>query len=337
MDVFTHGAGGPTPRPLGRDTTTTIATKDEWQALIAEAPHIFSGTSSAVQVSPPIWQYCIGGFDNQWVGMCVGKATKNAAGTLLRIPPGAVYDPDGPGKGTPPLTNLRLSGLYSYILARRKSMALGLRMGGAANDPNGGGAVVAHAMLALLEHGVVLDATYADTQANQLHCTDRSDPPGVADGAKHRPAHAVRITSRQQYFDYLTQGIPIVDGLQIGEGWMDTDDDGKFSLDGKVVGGHATMTAQFDRRLNRLYKRNSWFKWGARTASPEFNSGDPAYGGNAEGYSNIGHCALDQFEERYLTDAKFRSGETDAFALLDSPDGFPRPKISPRSNVSVFA
>lgn len=339
MDVIVKGDGAVPPRPLGRDTAATINAKPDWEPRIAAAPHVFSGASAAVAASPRLWNYCPGGFDQQWIGMCVGKGAKNACATLLRIPPGCVHDAADPAKDSRPLPTVRLSGLYCYLNARRKGLELGMALGGPPNDPNGGGAVVAYALLALEQHGVVTEGDYPDTEANQARCADAPLPPGFyKDGDGHRVLRAARITTRAQYLDFLAKGYPVVDGVPIAAGWFRTADDGRFSLDGGAVGGHCTLKVGFDKRTNRLYVRNSWMRWGARTADPEFNHADPCMYGNAEGFSNVGYCALDQYCDLNLTDDAFRSGRTDAFVITAAPGGFaaPAPLVVPHSNVDVF-
>jgi hypothetical protein len=329
VDIFTtsnpEDLVGHPERALGRDTARTMREWDRCKALIPEAPHVFAGT--APEVSPPIWLYCPGGYDNQIIGMCVGKGTKNAAATVIRIPEGAVFDPNDLSKSSPPGPNVRLSGLYCYWNARN------VHGGGMWGE----GAVVAYSLDGAMKWGFIPEALWPDTSANQSAYSDRRPPTEAmrAEGGKHVIVHAARITSRAQYFDFLGQGLPIVDGIDIGTGFMRTADDGQFSLGGRTVGGHCTETVGYDRKRNRLYKRNSWAQWGARTDNPEFNSSDPAYGGNAQGYSNIGYCPLDQYEEYYLSDRALASGQTDAFVLSDVP-GFDRPKLRPISNVEVF-
>lgn len=312
---------------MGRDTARTIATKPDWERRIAAAPHLFSGASDSMEVSPPTWLYCIGGWDNQDIGMCVGKGTKNGAGTLLRIPDKCVFDPNDITKCSAPLPNVRLSGLYCYWNARN------IHGGGGWGE----GAVVAYSMDGVQKYGVIPESLWPDTARNQAAYSDRSTPSEAmrTEGAKHTIIHCARITSRQQYFDYMAQGFPIIDGVPIGSGWMQTGEDGQFSLGGRTVGGHCTLTVQYDRKKNRLYKRNSWQHWGAKTDNPEFRSDDPAFGGNAGGFSNIGWCPLDQWEDQHLSDRAFQSGETDAFVINDVP-GFDKPKIVPISNVEAF-
>lgn len=329
MDVFIPGAGEPeVARHLGRNTAETINLKAHWQALIPEAPHHFSGASDSVEVSPPIYLYCPGGYDNQNIGMCVGKGTKNGVSTLLRIPEGATFDPANPAKIPAKGPNIRLSGLWCYYNARNIHGRSGF----------GEGAVVAYSLDGITKKGVVPEDQWEDTEANQAAYSDRVKISAAlaAVGMSHLALTAARITSRQQYFDFEAQGFPIVDGVSIGQGWMTTAADGKFTLGGRTVGGHCTLSCGYDRKLNRKYKRNSWLNWGAHTDDPEFNSDDPALGGNAHGRNNIGYCALDEFEDTYLTDAKLASGETDAFVISGSIGGFSRPNITPHSNRDNF-
>lgn len=326
MTTVYTAAGEPT-RYLGRDTDRTMATKSHWETLIPEAPHTFSGTSDSVEVSPPIYLYCPGGFDNQTIGMCVGKGTKNGASTILRIPDGCKFDPADPAKNTPPGPSIRLSGLYAYWNARN------VHGGGGWGE----GAVVAYSLDGIKKSGLIQESLWPDTSANQANYSDRRPPTEAmrTEGAKHVVVHAARITSKAQYFDFLAQGFPVIDGVSIGQGWMRTAEDGAFSLGGITVGGHCTLTVGYDRRKNRLYKRNSWQQWGAKTSDPEFNSDDPKFGGNAHGFSNIGYCPLDQFVSYHLTDQKLASGATDAFVINDVP-GFDRPKISFISATELF-
>jgi hypothetical protein len=258
--------------------------------------------------------------------MCVGKGTKNGASTLLRIPPGCHFDPNNPDDSSPPLPTVRLSGLFCYYNARNIHGPGG----------SGEGAVVAYALDAVMKYGVLPEAMYPDTDAYQQSYSD-ADPPVASDYAeaiRHVVAHAARITSKAQYFDFLAQGYPIIDGVPISQGWMTTADDGRFLLGGRSIGGHCTLTVGYDRRTNRLIKRNSWEDWGAVTADPQF--GPQGLGGDAGGRDNIGYCALDEYEATYLDDADFASGSTDAFVINDVP-GFAAPKIAPISATELFA
>jgi hypothetical protein len=323
MDIITPSdAGVLTERRLGRDTELTIQTKPHWETLIPEAPHVFANTSDSVEVSPPIWRYCPGGFQNQWIGMCVGCGTANGAGTVVRIPEHCVFDPADPSKSTPPLPTRQLSGLYAYWNARN--------VRGSQGRPWGEGAVVAYSLEGLMKWGVIPEELWPDTQANQNAFSDGRAPSAAmrAEGALHVVVDARRITSKGMYFDYLAQGFPIIDGVSISRGWMSTADDGRFTLGGMGVGGHCTLTVGYDRRKNRLYKRNSWAQWGAKTSDPEF-------AGQAKGYSNIGYCDLEQYIGYYLSDDKLASGETDAFVINNVP-GFEKPKIQFISATELF-
>jgi intein/homing endonuclease len=263
---------------------------------------------------------------------CVGKSSKNGAATFARIPENCVYDPDDSTKSTPPLPNVRLSGLYCYLNARRKAAQLGYGANGAPNDPNGGGAVVACSMLAMEELGVVLESIYPDSQQNQQSCSDSPLPAAMyAAGKAHLLLKALRITSRQQFLDYMAAGHVVVDGVPIGSGWMQTADDGKFSLGGKIVGGHATLKVQYNMRENWIKTRNSWVGWGARTDDPQF-------AGDAGGSDLIGYCPLDQYLDMYYTDDKLQNGSTDAFVIVDvAAFAKPAPRIKLFSNTDVFA
>ncbi len=310
-------------RFLGRDTAATMA---NWATLVTqvpEAPHIFAGT--APEASPMIRRFVPGGYDNQDIGCCVGKAGRNGCGVLIKIPEGANLT-------TKPLPTKTQSGLFNYYNARAVSRAQGMRMGGE-------GAIVAHLMIALQQSGSADETLYPDSSANQKAYSDRHAPPAAAveDGKKHLVIQAARITSKAQYFDFLGQGFPIIDGLSIGSGWMQTGEDGKFSLGGRTVGGHATLTVDYDRKTNKLYKRNSWAHWGAKLAASDFASFvDAADFAAADNYTNVGWCALDQFEDMYLGDRDFSSGQTDAF-VISAIGGFEKPLILPHSNVDAFA
>lgn len=336
MDIFiptSEQPWDPAFRPLGRNTVDTINTAEHWQSLIPPAPDFFSGASDGVEVSPPIYKFCPGGYDNQIIGMCVGKGTRNGASTLIRIPKGATWDPANPNALPDRLKNVRLSGLYCYWNARNVRGRSGF----------GEGAVVAYSLEGLKKWGFVTEELYPDTEANQRGYSD-SRPPSKAMrdfGAQHLipDAYARRITSGQQLLDYLAQGFPVIDGVTIGQGWMNTAPDGKFSLGGRIVGGHCTVKVGYDKKLDRIYTRNSWFGWGAQTDDPEFNSDDPAFGGNAKGRNNIGYCSLQQYLDTNYTDRKIQSGETDAFVLNDVPwdDRTPvEPKIKLFSAVDEF-
>jgi hypothetical protein len=129
----------------------------------------------------------------------------------------------------------------------------------------------------------------------------------------------------------------VVDGVAIRQGWLNTAPNGFFDVTaGPPVGGHATATVWYSFSQNLLGKRNSWVHWGARTDNPEFNSSDPALGGNADGFSNVGFCRLDHYLDMYVTDQQLQSGETDAFVVSGLPQGFDVPAIRPISVVDLL-
>jgi hypothetical protein len=331
MDIFIPPAEDddlPVP-PMGRDTTATIALKPHWETLIAAAPFNFGGASAALEVSPPLYRYVPGGYINQVIGECVAEATTNGVSTVLRIPPGCVFDTSDPAKSTPPLPTVRLSALYTYFNARNIH---GQSQVGAE------GAIVAYSLDGIKQRGVIPAAMWPDTAANQKAYSDQRPPTSdmLAAGQAHTVLHAARIQSQAQFLDFLAQGYPVVVGIPIGQGWMRCAPDGQFSLGGRIVGGHATLAVGYDRTLNRLYIRNSWAGWGARSNDPEFNSDDPTIGGNANGFTAVGYCALDQYQDMNLGADKFQSGETDAFVITAAPDGFSKPLITAVSNVRVF-
>jgi len=331
MDILTPSSGddpGSFDHLLGRNTTDTINSAEHWQAMIPPAPDFFRGESDAVEVSPPIWRYCPAGWDDQIIGMCVGKATKNGCATLIRIPKGATWDPARPDEISAPLKSVQLSGLYCYWNARNTHGRSGF----------GEGAVVAYSLDGLKKFGFVTDELYPDSEANQRAYGDGRPPTQAMRefGLKHiiPEAYARRITSRQQLMDYLAQGFPVVDGVPIGSGWMKTAEDGRFSLGGRTVGGHATLKVGYDKRQNRIYTRNSWAgaRWGAVTDSPEFAD-------RSGGRNNVGYCPLDEYLDRYYSDRDLQSGQTDAFVLNDVPwdDRTPvEPKIKLLSSLEIF-
>jgi hypothetical protein len=308
-----------TTRPLGRDTTATINAWSVVRRLIQAAPPTFRGPTP--EESPRIYRFCPGGFDNQWVGMCVGKGSKNAAATLLRIPPGGE-------ENATPLPTQQLSGLYCYLNARRKGIEIGSPILNRPNDPNSGGAVVAFSMLAMQDHGVVLDADYPDTQANQLACSDNPLPdPLYAKGVPHKVIHCARLEQPVQWQEFQAAGYPIVFGVAITQGWMNTDEDGRIRPTGAGIGGHCMMAGGYSRRQNRQYIRNSWIRWGMKTDDPEFQV-------DCEGWNNIGWVELDWFESMFLRPGGFDGTSIDAFVLNDVP-GFPT-RIQPRKAEGLF-
>jgi hypothetical protein len=330
MDVIVPGGGSPAVlRPMGRNTARTVATKGHWAAVVREAPHVFANASDKVEVSPDLSAYCPGGYDNQIIGMCVGKATKNLCGTILRIPPDARFDPSDPSRITPRGPNIRLSGLYCYWNARNFH-----------GDPGGGeGAVVAYALDALGSVGVVLEVLWPDTEANQRAFSDarRPDPRLLKEGARHAVLKSARITSKQMFYDYLAVGYPVSIGKPIPQGMMNTAEDGRYSIAGRWVGGHNTVIVHYDRRRGLYKERNSWMPWGAVTDDPEFNTDDPAYGGNAGGRNSVGYSDLQQFEDTYLVQSRIDSGEVDMFVVNEVPWDRAVPKVAMISAVEEFA
>lgn len=294
-------------RPTGVDIAATQANFPVLLAQVQMAPNVFSGTRPSK--SPNIRRFCPGGRDNQVIGMCVGKGGRNGAGTVVRIPANATAD-------SKPLPTQRFSGLFNYWNARAVSRAQGINLGGE-------GAIVAHLMVAMQNYGVVPEDWMDESDAAQQRYSDRSRPSSqkgdiYAKGLEHQLLVAARIGSRDQALDFLGNGYPIVIGKPIGQSYMQTAADGRFSLGGRTVGGHCTLFVDYDETTNQAWERNSWAGWGARTDDPEF--------ADAGGRNNLGYTALDEYLDRHFSERALRSGETDAF-VINTIEGFEKPKI----------
>lgn len=126
------------PRPLGRaDARPHI---DSIKTALRVAPRLFRGALPSK--SPNIRRFRNPRPHRQWRGTCVGQALASLAETAIRTP-------DGFGPDTPPNEAVDISPLYVYHQAREYT---------ARTDPsiyNGDGAIVSHALLALLESGFV--------------------------------------------------------------------------------------------------------------------------------------------------------------------------------------
>ena len=296
-----------TARPMGCDIATQQSQRSSLLTLIPPAPHTFTGTRPSK--SPDIRRFCPGGHDNQVIGMCTGKGGRNACGTLVRIPEGA-------DSNSKPLPTIRFSGLFNYYNARWIARDHG-------NGSGGEGAVPAYMMIGMQKYGVITEEWCDDSDASQNAYSDRrkpSSPKGdiYAEAAKHLVIQCARITSGDQVLDYLGAGFPIVIGKPIPQGYMQTADDGRFTLNGRTVGGHCTVIVDYDEKLNQIWERGSWEGWGQKTADPEFAD---------EGGRNVlGYCNLDEYKARHLSTQAFQSGETDAF-VINVIDGFEKPKI----------
>jgi hypothetical protein len=116
----------------------------------------------------------------------------------------------------------------------------------------------------------------------------------------------------------MSQGYPIQTGMEVTEGWQQTDDEGRFRNRGGVLGGHATCTVGYDLDGGWVAILNSWSEWGRRSTDPMFAA--------TGGYTNIGYMPIEDYESHF-TDEKIRTGRSEG-VVATKLDGFDRPLVA---------
>lgn len=291
-------------RPLGRDTDSTVA---NWGVIAPEmpvAPAVMRGPLP--RKSPPIWRFVNPRKHAQTIGDCVGRSGARMPELLLRVPETA-------GPASEPLPAVDLSSLYTYWIARAESRSRGVRLG-----PDG--AIVSHSIMACSRLGYVgLDRWPDDETHERMYSDARPPSASMQDFGKHHPVKTYAILdSLQKHYEYMSQGYPIQTGMEVTEGWRQTDEEGRFRNRGSVLGGHATCTVGYDMDAGWVAVLNSWSEWGRRSTDPMFAA--------TGGYTNIGYMPIEDYESHF-TDEKIRTGRSEG-VVATRLDGFDRPLVA---------
>lgn len=280
---------------LGRDTKATMKSWDATVARVGVAPTIARGPLPGK--SPENRRFRLPRYRGQLIGCCVGENTSSTIETLLRMPAGRTPD-------SRPAEGVALSPLWVYWLARKYSAARGMPI-------RGEGAIVSHAIEALSESsgdGVVRYDLWPATDDAYRKYSDRIRP--SAEIQSEADAHPVKekaiLDSWSKCLEFLGEGFTLSIGIPIPQGIMETDDEGAFRLRGGIVGGHCMEWLDYDTDADLVWLGNSWAnaRWGAK-------SDDPVWQGPCQGYTNIGHCSMTDFE-KVFSPAKMRGGESEA-------------------------
>lgn len=272
------------PRPLGRaDARPHI---DSIKASIRVAPRLFRGEIPSK--SPNLRRFRNPRLHHQVRGTCVGQSGASVAETTIRTP-------DGFGADTPPNPAVDISPLWVYAKAREYT---------ARSDRsiyNGEGAIVSHALMAVLESGFVPWDAWPCTEANERAYRDGKIPQSALDAKKHMPVgDARRLESFDQILEYLAGGYSVWIGVPWPNGAMNTSGDGSFAWSGRSVGGHAVELIDYDKEAGRAWIANSWQGWGDQLG--------------------IGHTSLSSMAST-LSDRNLASGQSEA-VVVSNVDGW---------------
>lgn len=289
-------------------------TKSGWQDILKSmpiAPSVMRG--ELPRKSPPIWRFINPRVHHQVIGMCVGRGTARMIECLLRIPASA-------DANSTPLPTVDISSLFNYWIARRYSIEHGINFGGEGNDDQSAGAIVSHAILALADRGVIPREQWPDDEAHEEAYRD-SRPPAPEDfaaGLKHQILTKAILDTKAKILQYLSMGYPVAQGIPINEGWLQTDNEGHFRDAGQEIGGHCTCLCGYDLDEGWVAVLNSWPRWGRRST-------DPMFGGESEGYTNIGYLPMENFD-RHFSESAMGTGQAEA-VVANTVEGFDKPKI----------
>ena len=234
------------PRPLGRADARPYI--DEIKRSVRVAPRLFRGAIPSK--SPGIRRFRNPRLHHQVRGTCVGQSGASVVETTIRTP-------DGFGPDTPPNPAIDISPLWVYQRARAWT---------AKSDRsiyNGDGAIVTHALQAMLGDGFVGWGAWPCTEANERAYRDDRIPESALKAERFRPiGDARRLESFDQILEYLAGGYSVWIGVPWPSGAMNTRADGSFAWSGRSVGGHAVELIDYDKDLDRIWVANSWQGWG---------------------------------------------------------------------------
>lgn len=233
--------------PMGR----VVPPAPQWERIVATvrvAPRLLRG--ELPRKSPELWKFRNPRYRGQLIGCCVGESGAAMAETTIRTP-----EPLEPS--SQPRTAFDLSPLWVYWIARRKSAELGAR-----DIYNGEGAIVTHALEAVIEHGFIPFSAWPATDQTYRSYSDRRPHPGAEQAPRHKPLKDMRrLESPDQVLEYLAGGYSVWIGVPWGAG--NPDGSGNFRwAEGR--GGHAVELLGYDLDADRVCVGNSWDngKWG---------------------------------------------------------------------------
>jgi hypothetical protein len=239
---------------LGRDTVATVAAYDQIKEALLPAPTLFAGPLP--DKSPDLRRFLNVRRRAQEIGCCVGESGA-ASGELAVRTPGRTFDP----AAAVPLDAVDLSALWVYNRARKYSAEQGVRMGRA-------GAIVSHALLAILRDGHRPYASWPSTSAT--YRAYRDGDAGVPEAA--RAAETIRVVADVRRIISLEQGLEYLAGgytLWVGSEWrssMGPARDGAYGWGGGSPGGHAYHVFAYDKAADTIGVQNSWdnVPWGVQ-------------------------------------------------------------------------
>lgn len=265
---------------LGRDTGAAVRHFGDIVATLGELPTLTFGTRP--RKSPnnaKFWnrRYCA---QLAGLGDCTGETLANVCQYLLRLPPDRTAE-------SQPLPRKDLSALYPYWNGRAYGRAKGYNFTE--------GCVGSFVAFAAKQTGLCSIEHYPPTLANYQGYSDRRKPPQAAfdEGAQHVVVETSIVPSVGAVLDLAGAGFVVMMGAPVTEGFMRTDDTGRFHwLQGREVGGHEFAVLDYDLDEGWIKLATSWAnaRWGALENHPEQ---DP----RCQGYNNIGWCTIEEFEQ----------------------------------------
>ena len=235
---------------------------DAWERILAdvpEAPALFTA-GTLPRKSPELWRYRNPRYRGQLIGCCVGESGAAMAETSIRTP-----EPLAPT--SEPCPAYDLSPLWVYWIARRKSVELGVR-----SILNGEGAIVSHALQAVIEQGFIAYEAWPATERTYREYADRAPYPGAEHAPRHKPIKdARRLTSPDQILEYMAGGYSVWIGVPWGAG---NPDRSHYFAWAEGRGGHAVELLGYDLDADRVCIGNSWdnVRWGHQPGGYAFTS-----------------------------------------------------------------
>lgn len=271
---------------LGRDTALAVASHDFAVRTAGYLPRTMLGVRPPK--SPDNVRYINRRYCAQLIGDCTGEAFANCVQTLIRMPADRSLT-------SSPLPRKDLSALYAYWQGRQYGIRQGVRF-------QGEGGIGSFVAFAAKTTGIASLEAYPPTAQNYASCSDSRRPPAaaLAEGPQHLVLEAAVIPGFDAVLDHLGAGYVCMVGLPIPQGFMGTDDSGRFRMAGNEVGGHEVVIVDYDTDKDVLKILNSWGngRWGALENDPEQ---DP----QCQGYNNVGWCTITEFRNwigRYAGD-----------------------------------
>jgi hypothetical protein len=281
---------------LGRIGADESGAIDHIKAVMARAPSLFAGETPSRSRNLARWRLMRR--RAQLIGCCVGESGAAMAETSLRTP--ATFDDSTPVPGQ----TLAISPLWVYSQARAYSRSQGINLWGE-------GAIVSHALLAMLKGFVAYEA-WPSTTENYRSYQDGVIPQSAVSAMKLKPsAEALRIDDFDQALEYIGVGGYTLWAGTPWRGSMSTRADGYFSWSGGSVGGHAYELMAYDKDQDKVWVGNSW-----DNASWGFQPG------------GIGWTKLSALAKEF-TGKKLSSGSAEICLIAEISDG--KPVVKPPS------